>query len=169
MKPVGHAIKAPVIELKTSHRDTELTELRELIREYALALKVDLCFQNLEGELKQLPGDYDAPRGALISVWVNQQLAGCCALRPLDTSDYLLASEMKRLYVRGAYRGLGLGRQLAEAILEAARMAGYQHVLLDTLSDMEAARGLYGELGFVEIPPYYHNPIAGAHYLMTKL
>ena len=87
----------------------------------------------------------------------------------MDASDYLLASEMKRLYVRSGFRSLGLGRQLVEATLDVARAAGYQHVLLDTLSDMEAARALYEELGFVEIPPYYHNPIAGAHYLMVRL
>lgn len=169
MKTTSMAAKPPVIQLKSTHSDAEITALRSLIREYALTLSVDLCFQDLEGELALLPGDYGAPRGALVSVWVNQQLAGCCALRPLDTSDYLLASEMKRLYVRQAHRGLGLGRQLAEAILDAARIADYQHVLLDTLSDMEAARALYVELGFVEIPPYYHNPIAGAHYLMARL
>ena len=169
MKASGSTVKPPVIHLKSSHNDAETAALRDLIREYALTLKVDLCFQDLDGELAQLPGDYGAPRGALISIWVNQQLAGCCALRPLDTSDYLMAGEMKRLYVRSAYRGLGLGRQMAEAILDTARATGYQHVLLDTLSDMEAARALYVDLGFVEIPPYYHIPIAGAHYLMVRI
>ena len=76
---------------------------------------------------------------------------------------------MKRLYVRDAFRGMGLGRQLVEAALDAARQAGYASVLLDTLDDMEAARTLYEDLGFVEIPPYYHNPIAGAHYLKVDL
>lgn len=155
--------------LKTTHDESEIAELRLLIREYALALKVDLCFQDLDGELAQLPGEYAQPRGALLSIHVDGQLAGCCALRPMDASDYLLASEMKRLFVRSGYRSLGLGRQLVEATLDVARAAGYQHVLLDTLSDMEAARALYEELGFVEIPPYYHNPIAGAHYLMVRL
>ena len=76
---------------------------------------------------------------------------------------------MKRLYVRRSFRGLGLGRQLVESVLDAARQAGYASVLLDTLDDMEAARGLYEDLGFEEIPPYYHNPIAGAHYLKADL
>jgi ribosomal protein S18 acetylase RimI-like enzyme len=76
---------------------------------------------------------------------------------------------MKRLYVRKAFRGFGLGRQLAEAILDAARQAGYACVLLDTLDGMESARALYAELGFVEIPPYYHNPIAGSHYLKADI
>jgi ribosomal protein S18 acetylase RimI-like enzyme len=96
-------------------------------------------------------------------------VAGCCALRPLDSVDDPNAAEMKRLYVRKAFRGFGLGRQLAERCLDAARAAGYACVLLDTLSDMEAARALYEELGFQEIPPYYHNPIAGAHYLKVDL
>ena len=86
-----------------------------------------------------------------------------------DAADYANAAEMKRLFVREAFRGVGLGRQLAEATLDAARQAGYACVLLDTLSDMEAARALYTDLGFVEIPAYYHNPIAGAHYLKVDL
>jgi ribosomal protein S18 acetylase RimI-like enzyme len=108
------------------------------------------------------------PRGLLLA-HVDGALAGCCALRPLDTSDYPNAAEMKRLYVRKAFRGFGLGRELAEAALNAARQMGYDHVLLDTLDDMESARALYTELGFESIPPYYHNPIAGAHYLKASI
>ena len=100
---------------------------------------------------------------------VDGELAGCCALRQLDSVDYPNTSEMKRLYVRKSHRRLGLGRQLAEAILDAARVAGYHHVLLDTLNEMESARALYEDLNFTEIPPYYHNPIAGAHYLKVDL
>jgi putative acetyltransferase len=96
-------------------------------------------------------------------------LAGCCALRPLDSADYSNAAEMKRLYVRPPYRGIGTGRLLAESILEAARVAGYSCVLLDTLDDMEAARALYEELGFSDVPPFYFNPIPGAHYLKVDL
>ena len=100
---------------------------------------------------------------------VNGEVAGCCALRPLDSVDYPNSCEMKRLYVRKGSRGLGLGRQLVEAMLETARMAGFDTMLLDTLDDMEAARALYQDLGFEEIPPYYHNPVAGAHYLKVML
>jgi len=105
----------------------------------------------------------------LLLAQVNGEIAGCCALRPLDGCDYSNAAEMKRLYVRPAFRGLGLGRQLAEAILDAARHAGYACVLLDTLDDMEAARALYEDLGFEEVPPFYHNPHAGAHYLKVDI
>ena len=97
------------------------------------------------------------------------QLAGCCALRPLPSVEYPNACEMKRLYVRPAFRRFGLGRQLAEATLDAGRRLGYAAILLDTLDEMEAARTLYEDLGFEEVPPYYHNPIAGAHYLRVLL
>lgn len=90
-------------------------------------------------------------------------------MRPLDSVDYPNACEMKRLYVRPTHRGLGLGRLLAEHILEASRLYGYASILLDTLNDMESARALYQELGFEEIPPYYYNPIPGAHYLKAEL
>ncbi|MGZ5181956.1 MAG: GNAT family N-acetyltransferase [Ramlibacter sp.] len=142
---------------------------REIFREYALGLGVDLCFQGFEQELAALPGDYAPPRGALLLATVDGAVAGCVALRPLDSSDYPNAAEMKRLYVRKAFRGFGLGRQLAEAALDAARQAGYACVLLDTLDDMEAARALYEDLGFAPIDPYYHNPIPGAHYLKVDL
>lgn len=143
--------------------------VRDIFREYANALGVDLCFQHFDSELAQLPGDYAAPRGALLLAEVEGAVAGCCALRPLDAADYPNASEMKRLYVRKAFRGFGLGRELAEAMLDLARQAGYACVLLDTLDEMESARALYTDLGFEEIPPYYHNPIPGAHYLKVDI
>ncbi len=143
--------------------------VREIFREYAATLGVDLAFQDFEAELASLPGDYAAPRGHLLLAQVDGAIAGCCALRPLDAADYPNASEMKRLYVRKAFRGFGLGRELAEAMLDQARRAGYACVLLDTLDDMESARALYTDLGFEEIPPYYHNPIAGSHYLKADI
>jgi ribosomal protein S18 acetylase RimI-like enzyme len=158
----------PLIEL-TSPEARDLDDVRAIFREYADGLGVDLCFQNFDEELASLPGDYVAPRGALFLARVDGELAGCCALRPLEGSDYPNACEMKRLYVRKAFRGFGLGRTLAEAALDAARRAGYDCVLLDTLDDMEAARALYVGLGFEDIPPYYHNPIPGAHYLKADL
>ena len=143
--------------------------IREIFQEYADGLGIDLCFQQFDAELAGLPGEYQEPRGGLLVARVGGGLAGCCALRPLDNADYPNAAEMKRLYVRKAFRGFGLGRQLSEAILDTARRAGYACVLLDTLSEMDTARSLYDDLGFVEIAPYYHNPISGAHYLKVDL
>jgi len=163
------ALERPEVFWLTPTTLEDLAQTREIFLEYAQSLSIDLCFQDFENELSALPGEYAAPRGALLLACVDQQVAGCCALRPLDSSDYPNAAEMKRLYVRKAFRGFGLGRQLAEAILDEARRAGYSTVLLDTLDDMEAARALYEDLGFVEIPPYYHNPHAGAHYLKVDL
>ena len=142
---------------------------RLLFVEYADALGVDLCFQDYDTELAELPGEYCAPRGALLVAQVNGEPAGCCALRPLDSVDYANACEMKRLFVKPVYRGLGVGRQLVEHILELAKVCGYACVLLDTLDDMESARALYQGLGFVDIPPYYFNPVPGAHYLKAEL
>lgn len=155
------------IDVATSAQDMAIAA--QLFREYADSLGLDLAFQNFDDELAQLPGDYAAPRGALLLAYVDGALAGCCALRPLDNADIPNAAEMKRLYVRRAFRGFGLGRQLAETILDAARQAGYACVLLDTLDDMEAARNLYADLGFQSIEPYYHNPIPGAHYLKADI
>ena len=182
----------PDVVLVTPDEGSEFDLTRAIFLEYAASLGIDLCFQNFEAELADLPGDYAEPRGALLLALVDTTLkgaeaargkvptvqrangtmayvAGCCALRPLDSADYPNAAEMKRLYVRPQFRGLGLGRQLAEAILDAARGAGYACVLLDTLDDMESGRARYEDLGFVEVPPYYHNPIAGSHYLKVDL
>ncbi len=158
-----------VTDLRTPTTAQELDDARTLMREYAAQLGIDLCFQDFESELAHLPGAYSPPRGALLTLHVDGMLAGCCALRPLDTSDYANACEMKRLFVRPEFRGLGLGRTLAEAILDKARRRGYACILLDTLDDMETARALYQDLGFIEIPPYYYNPIAGSHYLKAEL
>ncbi|OIP17946.1 MAG: GNAT family N-acetyltransferase [Comamonadaceae bacterium CG_4_9_14_3_um_filter_60_33] len=147
----------------------DIDAVRALFKEYADSLEIDLGFQNFEAELADLPGDYAPPRGALFLARTANTMVGCCALRPLDTVDYPNACEMKRLYVRPGLRGKGLGRRLAEAVLLAASQAGYAYVLLDTLSEMETARAMYQELGFVEVAPYYFNPIEGAHYLMARL
>ena len=159
----------PPVDIVVALTPEQIGAARELFAEYSAQLDVDLTFQGFEDELSQLPGEYGEPRGALLLALVDGEAAGCCALRPLDDVDYSNAAEMKRLFVRKAFRGFGLGRQLAEAILEAAKRLDYACVLLDTLNDMEAARALYEELGFEEIPPYYHNPIAGAHYLKVDV
>lgn len=163
------SVNRPDIQIIVPETSAHIEWVRDIFSEYAASLAVDLCFQNFDDELLQLPGEYAPPRGALILALVEGSIAGCCALRPLDTADYSNAAEMKRLYVRKPFRRFGLGRLLAESILDSARQLGYAHVLLDTLDDMESARALYAELGFVEIPPYYHNPIAGSHYLKADL
>jgi ribosomal protein S18 acetylase RimI-like enzyme len=159
----------PQISLTEPHSPELIHSVREIFLEYAGTLSVDLHFQGFDLELQDLPGEYASPRGTLLLALVNNQVAGCCALRPLDSADEANASEMKRLYVRPAFRGLGLGRQLAEAVIDAARRYGYSSIFLDTLDEMETARALYEDLGFEEIPPYYHNPLPGAHYLRVLL
>ena len=159
----------PSISLTIATQPHEMEVVRDIFREYAGTLDVDLSFQDFEEELATLPGEYAAPRGQIVLAYVDGSLAGCCALRPLDTADYTNAAEMKRLYVRKAFRGFGLGRTLVESILDTARLSDYACVLLDTLDGMESARALYADLGFEEIPPYYHNPVAGSHYLKVDL
>jgi ribosomal protein S18 acetylase RimI-like enzyme len=159
----------PDIRVLTPDTPELLEATRGIFREYAAALGVDLCFQNFEAELAGLPGDYAAPAGALRLAFVDGALAACGALRALPQSDHADACEMKRLYVRPAFRRLGIGRLLALRLVDDATQAGYSTLLLDTLDDMEAARELYASLGFEEVPPYYYNPIAGAHYLKLDL
>jgi ribosomal protein S18 acetylase RimI-like enzyme len=157
------------IVLATPATPEQIEAARELFVEYADALGVDLCFQGFDAELAGLPGEYAEPHGALLLAWCDGALAGCVALRPLPDIDEANACEMKRLYVRRAFRRFGLGRQLAEAVIERARAAGYSAMLLDTLDEMETARELYASLGFEEVPPYYFNPLPGAHYLRVAL
>ncbi len=160
---------SPDIRIASPDSAESLDAARALFREYADGLGVDLCFQGFDAELAALPGDYAAPQGGLLLAWVDGALAGCGAFRPLPDVDYANACEMKRLYVRPAYRRYGLGRLLAQALIDGALQAGYSAMLLDTLDEMEAARGLYATLGFEEVPPYYFNPIPGAHYLKVDL
>jgi len=159
----------PEIRLVAPEGVAQWDEARAILREYAAGLGIDLCFQDFDAELASLPGEYAAPAGQFLLALVDGQAAGCGALRALADVDYPNACEMKRLYVRPAFRRFGLGRLLAEALLDEARRAGYSTMVLDTLDEMEAARGLYASLGFEEIPPYYYNPIAGAHYLKADL
>jgi ribosomal protein S18 acetylase RimI-like enzyme len=148
---------------------TEWDQARTLLQEYLDSLSIEAGFLNIREEVASLPGEYAATRGGFWMARIADDWAGCCALAPLDGTDYANACELRRLYVRPAMRQQNLGLMLTERALDRARVHGYKHVLLDTLSDMEAARALYQGLGFKEIPPYYFNPIAGAHYLMATL
>ena len=161
--------RPPEISLLRPHDPAGFAAAAGIFREYGASLAVDLGFQQFEAELATLPGEYAEPGGHLLLANVGGELAGCGALRPLPDCDYANACEMKRLYVRPGFRRYGLGRLLAQALLDEGRRAGYSAMLLDTLDDMEAARELYASLGFVEIPPYYFNPLPGAHYLMAEL
>lgn len=160
---------APDIRLITPESAEWIEATREIFREYADGLGIDLCFQGFEAELAQLPGDYAEPLGTLRLALVDGAVAGCGGVRPLPESDYANACEMKRLYVRREFRRFGLGRTLAQSLIDFAVEVGYSTMLLDTLDEMEAARELYESLGFEEVPPYYYNPIAGAHYLKCEL
>ncbi len=135
-----------------------LGEVRELFVEYAATLGFSLCFQGFDQELAGLPGAYAPPSGRIVLAKSDGKGAGVVGLRDLGGE----ISEMKRLYVRPEFRGTGLGRALARRIVDHARTIGYERMRLDTLSTMTEAIALYRSLGFVEIPPYRENPIAGA-------
>jgi ribosomal protein S18 acetylase RimI-like enzyme len=142
----------------------EVDLIRGLFREYAAGLGVDLCFQRFEEELAGLPGAYAPPGGRLLLACDGDRVAGCVALRPATGGG-----EMKRLYVRPEFRGRGVGRLLAGAVLVEAAAAGYRRVCLDTLPSMGEAIGLYRSLGFAEVEPYYPNPVPGALFLARDL
>lgn len=143
----------------------ELRTIRALLREYEAELGVDLFFQGFEQELAGLPGDYAAPGGALLLAEVDGAIAGCVALRLLDGD----ACEMKRLYARPAFRGRGVGRALAAAVIAEAGRIGYARMRLNTLPVMTEAQALYERLGFADIPPCRKNPVPGARYLELML
>jgi putative acetyltransferase len=139
----------------------DLARVCELFVEYVHWLNVDLCFQGFNEELATLPGAYAPPDGRLLIALHDGQAAGCIALRRFDGET----GEVKRLWVRPAFRGTGLGRRLAERLVSEARACGYSRLVLDTLSSMGSAIALYRSLGFREIEAYYHNPIPGAVYM----
>ena len=163
--PVDQPIRRPALMILPAAGSHHLAAARELFLEYAASLNFDLCFQNFEAELAALPGAYAPPRGALLLAISNGVFAGCVAMRPLETD----ICEMKRLYLRPSYRGSGAGRRLAAAIIDASRRAGYRRMRLDTIDTMSEAIALYRSLGFREIAPYRHNPIAGASYFELDL
>lgn len=152
------------IILAAAEGEQDMEIARTLFREYAEWLQVDFCLQDFEAELAGLPGGYAPPGGGLWLARVDGKIAGTIAFRPLEDGD----CEMKRFWVREAYRGLGLGRRLAEVCIAAARDAGYAAMCLDTIGHMAEARSLYEDLGFREIPAYYNNPSDDVRYMRCE-
>jgi putative acetyltransferase len=143
----------------------DVEAVRALLLEYAASLPFGLDFQGFERELAELPGAYAPPGGALLVARAGGEVVGCVGLRALDGTG----CEMKRLYVRRAQRGSGIGRALATAIVTEARRLGYAAVRLDTVPGMERAQALYEELGFRETQAYTDNPVPGARFLELRL
>jgi ribosomal protein S18 acetylase RimI-like enzyme len=145
--------------------EEQIKVVRELFVEYAESLNFDLCFQNFDKEIANLPGEYASPAGRLLLAAVDEKTAGCIALRRISNE----VCEMKRLYVCPKFRGRGIGRNLATAIIDDARAIGYKQMRLDTLSSMKEAIALYQSLGFTTIEPYRHNPLEGALFMQLTL
>ena len=154
-----------IIYAKTSH---EIEEVRRLFREYEAYLNVDLCFQQFVSELATLPGKYAPPSGTLLLVKDRQKAIGCGALRRLGAIQDRTC-EMKRLYVCPESRGLGIGKQIAERLIQEGVRLGYSTMVLDTLNRLDAAVHLYESLGFVRTGPYYDNPLPDVVYWKLNL
>jgi ribosomal protein S18 acetylase RimI-like enzyme len=159
------AAGSALLTIRDAHQGQELAAVRQLFEEYAASLGINLCFQGFDEELAGLPGAYAPPGGRLLLAWRGEERAGCVALRPIQAG----ICEMKRLYVRPAYRTGGMGRLLAERVIQEAVTAGYRRMRLDTLPTMQAALRLYRRLGFREIAPYTTNPVEGAIFLELQL
>lgn len=154
-----------MLKLIRAESKEQIDLARVLFREYAASLGVDLCFQDFETELANLPGDYAPPAGRLYLAYEDEQPAGCVGLRKIDDE----ICEMKRLYVRPLSRGQGIGRQLVLALVKDARELGYSRMRLDTLPSMKRAFELYRTMGFKPIGPYRANPVPGAMFLELNL
>lgn len=154
-----------MLRIARATTSVEIEIARSLLREYQTLLGVDLCFQGFEAEVRDLPGSYAPPQGRLLLATDDGVPVGCVALHEAGWPR----AEMKRLFVRPAARGLGLGRALVSAVLEEAATIGYTEVVLDTLPSMVEAQQLYVCFGFREIPAYRPNPVPGARYLSKSL
>lgn len=161
----------PETVIRPARIPEDLDTVRALFLEYARSLDFDLCFQDFDAELAGLPGKYAAPGGRLLLAWDGPDRGsalGCVALRPLGEPGRG-DCEMKRLFLRPAARGTGLGRRLAERICAEGRAAGYARICLDTVPSLAPAIALYTAMGFQPIEPYVYNPIPGTLYLGLAL
>jgi putative acetyltransferase len=154
-----------MISIVPARTEKDLRQAKILFKEYAAALDFGLDFQNFGEELADLPGGYAQPEGCLLLALHREQVAGCVALRKIGED----ICEMKRLFVRPSFRDLGIGKALAQTVIQEAIKKGYSRMRLDTVPSMKEARGLYKKLGFEPIPPYCRNPIPGAVFLELKL
>jgi putative acetyltransferase len=158
--------ESSLTEIIRAQSPENIEHARTLFKEYSAWLEIDLCFQNFEKELAELPGEYAPPNGRLFLASRDAEIAGCVAMRKIGEDT----CEIKRLFVRQEFRGQGLGRQLAEAMIQEARQLGYERMRLDTLPPkMNDAIALYRLLGFEEIEPYYNNPVPGAKFMELNL
>jgi ribosomal protein S18 acetylase RimI-like enzyme len=153
------------VRIVDGHAPPLVDVARRLFEEYSQGVGVDLCFQNFEKELAGLPGDYSPPAGALLVGFARADALGCVALHPWSDD----VAEMKRLFVRPAGRGSGLGRALTLEVIARAKVAGYRRLRLDTLPSMQTAISLYRSLDFREIPPYRENPVPGSLFFELDL
>ena len=154
-----------MVEVRQAEFPADRDAVLEIFTEYVNSPSVSLDFQGNEAEFANLPGKYAPPAGAILLGWLEGRAVGCVAMRPVDAA----ICEMKRLYVRPAGRGLGLGRRLAEAIVSVARDAGYTQMRLDVLPEFDRARALYAALGFEPAEPVTHNPVLGTEFLGLAL
>lgn len=162
------ARSSPAMTITHAGADHHFDDARTLFQEYAAWIGEDLTFQAFDEELKTLDRMYAPPGGSLLLAYDGTEPAGCVGVRALPAAG-AGTCEMKRLFVRPAYQGRGLGRQLAETVVAEGRRLGYRRMVLDTLERMDRARVLYGALGFREVPAYYASPLDGVHYMATKL
>lgn len=154
-----------VIEFKFITGQDMIEDIKKLFLEYSQSLEIELTFQNFKEEFSLLPGKYGPPYGTLILVLVDNKPAGCIALRKISED----ICEMKRLYLRSNYRGLGIGKKLITMLIVEARKLKYSYMRLDTIPSLKAAQRLYTAFGFYEIKAYTYNPVEGAKFLELKL
>lgn len=153
------------IEIVNANDSKKVNEAKKLIQEYGNSLKISLDHQNFKQEIKNLPGEYVAPKGRLLIAYVDGKIAGCVALREFANNS----CEMKRLYVKDTYRGQGIGKQLVTKLIDEARNIGYEFMKLDTIPGMTRAQHIYESYGFYDINPFAYSSVDGTRYMELKL